>query len=257
MKNSIKTRLAAAIATAALTLTPATAGVMVFPMNEAGFLGATGALQTLNFDSIAPGTNITGQVIQGIEFQAPGSPLIVVDAASTATTGGFSNTVDTSLNRLYATSGRNVLSPGGAELAPGPDPAREADSLTLVFHNPVVAFGLDLLWQQADPSSLTDVRVFDDNNVLLHSARLGSTPQVNGNGWTGGSDFFGVVATGGTLIGRIEFIEMDGDNRYPDSNIGYDSMRFQGSDVPEPASMALVGAGLLAAGLMRRRKATN
>ncbi len=252
--SSIKNTLAAAFAAAALTLAPANAGVLVFSMDQAGFNGATGSLSSINFDSITAGTDITGQTIQGIEFQGPGSPLIVVAAADTATTPGFTNTADINLNRLFATSGPNVLSPGGTQLAPGPNAALEEDSLTLVFHTPVTAFGLDLLWQQADGASFTDIRVFDDANNLVFSSMAASSVLASGAGWSGGSDFFGVVATGGTLLGRIEFIENDNDHRYADSNIGFDSIRFETSDVPEPASLALVGTGLVVLSLVRRRK---
>ncbi|MEZ5400875.1 MAG: PEP-CTERM sorting domain-containing protein [Bryobacteraceae bacterium] len=256
--RELKTRIGILAATAALAAAPvAQAGAVAYSRDLTGFLGATAGVQTIDFDLIAPGTDITGQTIQGVEFQAPGAPLEVVDASTTVTTGGFVNTTNTSLNRLFATTGANVLSPGGTQLVVGPNPAVEDDSLTLVFHRPVVAFGIDLLWQQADGASFTDIRVYDTANNLLYSKMAESTPVWNGAGWEGGSDFFGIVATNGTLLGRVEFIESDNDHRYADSNIGYDTIRFQASEVPEPATLVFTGAGLLALGIARRRKVSQ
>ena len=58
-------------------------------------------------------------------------------------------------NTLGATSGANVLSPGGVTLGPGPDDAVENDDLTLEFATPVSAFGFDHLAQSADGFSFT------------------------------------------------------------------------------------------------------
>jgi hypothetical protein len=233
----------------------AEAGVAVYSMDLARFLidSSSGPMQVIDFDNITPGTNISGAVVDGIQFVAPGAPLLVVEGNSTETTDGFVYAGDTSQNKLFPTSGDNVLSPGGTQLAPGLNPAVENDSLSLVFLQPLAAFGIDLLWQQADGQSYTYVNVYDPSNTLLYSALLSNLELVNGTGWSGGADFFGIIATGGDRIGRIDFLETDDDMRYTDSNIGYDTLFYQtATATPEPTSMALIGGGLLALGLMRR-----
>jgi hypothetical protein len=236
--------------------TRAEAGVVIYSMDLAGFLiGSAGPLEVIDFDDIAPGTNISGAVIQGVRFVAPGAPLLIVQGNSTETTDGFIYGGDTSQNKLFPTSGENVLSPGGTQLVPGPNPTVENDSLSLELLQPLAAFGIDLLWQQADGQSYTHVHVYDPAGTLLYSALLNSLELANGSGWSGGADFFGIIATGGDRIGRIDFLESDDDMRYTDSNIGYDTIFYQtATPTPEPASMALIGGGLLALGLVRRRK---
>ena len=208
----------------------------------------------MGFDSIASGTNISGQVLDGVRFVGPYSQLIVVSSASTYTPDGFANTTNTSLNKLPATSGLNVLSPGGAVLGPGPSPFVEGDWLTLEFQTPVTYFGFDHLSQSADGRGFTYIRVLDPNENLLYGGFVGIS-DLGGPGAPGGADFWGVWTTGGSTIGRIEVIESECDAEYPDVNIGFDSLRY-GSEVPEPGSLMLMaaGAGLLGLGKARRTK---
>lgn len=94
------------------------------------------APEVITFDDIAPGTDIAGTTIGGVTFTIPdGNTLQVVTAASTFTTGGFTGVIDASTNTLIATSGANVLSPGGPVLVPGPALAQR-DSLQLDFSTP-------------------------------------------------------------------------------------------------------------------------
>lgn len=236
---------------AALSFLPGCFASVVVTTNAADF--AARPVQ-IDFDSIAPGADITNQVVNGVRFIGPGAPLIVVSATSTYTPAGFTDTTNIALNVLPATTGRNVLSPGGAMLGPGNNPAIEKDWLTLEFINPVVSFGFDHLSQSADGVGFTLIRVFDTNGGELYN---GSVPVSNlgGGGAPGGADFWGIIASGGTRIGRVEIQELDADGRYPDANIGFDSMRYE--PVPEPSSLALAGVGLAAAAVVRHRRAKS
>lgn len=209
-----------------LCWTSAQSQIHVYEQDLAGFTAATGGVPiTIDFDSIAPGTDITGQTIAGVRFLAGGAALIVVPGASTFTPDGFGGIIDASTNRLFPTSGANVLSPGGLELAPGPDSGQE-DSVTMEFTPPVFAVGFDHLSQSADGFGFSFVGVYDGSGSLLYS---GSVPISNvggmGGGAPGAADFWGVVSATSN-IARIEIYELDADSQYPDCNIGMDSVRF-------------------------------
>lgn len=247
--------LSAALATTIILLTaPAHAQVTVFAQNLAGFNAAAGNPPvSLNFDSIAPGTNITGQTINGITLLGPGAPLIVVEGNNTITPSGEFGGAGGALNKLFPTSGANVLSPGGLTLGAGPNSAVEDDDLTIVFTSPVSAFGFDHLSQSADGISLTNIQVFSTTDTLLFS---GTVPiQGSGAGAAGGSDFWGIVSIQAD-IARIVIDETDGDASNPDANIGYDTFRYVApavsSAAPEPTTSALLLVGLLP--LLRRRR---
>ncbi len=237
----------------------AQAQVTVFAQDLSGFNAAAGNPPiSIDFDGIAPGTDIGSQTIAGVLFQALGSPLIVVRGADTTTVGGYSGVLDPDTNKLFPTSGENVLSPGGTTLGPGPDAAIEQDSLQLTFATPLTAFGFDHLSQSADGFSFTSIQVFDTSNALLFS---GTVPISNingqGGGAPGGADFWGIVSQSAN-IARIVINEGDGDSSFPDNNIGYDTFRFvpsiNSANAPEPATASLLTLCLipLAARLRRR-----
>ena len=197
-------------------------------MDLAGFNAAAGNPPIMiDFDAIPAGTDITGSTLSGVTLSGPGAALIVVEGGATFTPAGFSGVIDAATNKLFSTSGLNVLSPGGLTLGPGPDGPVENDDVTLVFGNPVSVFGFDHLSQSADGWSYTGIRVFDPSNNLLFS---GTLPISNiggiGNGGPGAADFFGIVSDTAN-IKRIVIDETDGDNVYPDSNIGFDTFRWE------------------------------
>jgi len=244
----------------ALFAHPASASSVVFDLYNngslAGFNAAAGNPPiSIDFDGISPGTDIGGATISGVTFTQTGSPLIVVRAADTYTPpAGYVGIIDASTNVLPATSGQNVLSPGGIVLGPGPDPAIESDSLTLTFTSALSAFGFDHLSQSADGASYTSITVFDSNNNVMYS---GIIPISNVGGIGGGApaaaDFWGIVSTGAD-IKQIVITETDNNNVFPDCNIGFDTFRFGATAVPLPpaAAMALPVLGMIA--WFRRRR---
>jgi hypothetical protein len=195
----------------------------------AGFNATTAnAPVSVDFESIAPGTDISGVTIDGVQFNVPllGAPLIVVRGNDTFTPAGFSGVVDAETNKLFPTTGDMVLSPGGLTLAPGPNNPVENDDLELVFPNPLRWFGFDVLFQSADVGSNTSIQVFNQANISLFSGNL---PASNSGqaGAPGGAAFWGAVVTGPDLIARIVVNEVDNNAGNPDSNIGFDSLRIR------------------------------
>ena len=218
---------AAALAPLVLAAGAASAALTPFVQDQAGFTAAAGnANITVGFDDLADGTDIGGQSYGGATFTAPGAPLTVVDAATTATVGTFELPYDES-NRLTATSGANVLSPGGAQLGPGPDPDVENDDVRIDFDAPVGFFGFDHLAQRLDGQGYTRVGVIDtDGNTILDDVIQISMLDADENGVIpGGADFWGIVSDEND-IAAIVFNEVDEDANGPDSNVGYDSFRF-------------------------------
>ncbi len=249
------------VALTALPRADAFAAIVVFNNDLAGFNAAAGSPPVaIDFDSIAAGTNISGSTILGVTFTSPpANPLEVVTAVSTFTPPGFAPPGDSD-NRLFATSGANVLSPGGPALVPGFGtgmdlPVEQNDDLTLIFASPLRSFGLDLLFQSLDGASFVGYTIFDSGNVILASDGFIPIP-ANPNGpdptspsAAGGGIFLGFVSDSAN-IARIEFVEFDENNGNPDANIGYDTFRF---DVPEPGTLMLVGLGLIGFAATRRR----
>ena len=205
------------------------AQVEVFNANNTGLAGfmtaAPGSVIAEDFEATASETDIGGSSLSGIQFNAIGSPLIVVNSNETFTPGTTPGTD----NFLIATSGDRVLSPGGVELAAGSTPALEEDDIEMVFNPPVRAFGVDILWQSADGAFFTSVQVFDQNGAtILSGTNVPGTP-LGGAGGPAGTDFWGVVTTGDQMIGRIVILEADDNSTNPDSNIGLDTIRIAAS----------------------------
>lgn len=229
------------------------AAITIFQNDLSGFTSAAGLLPIFDFESIGTGTDIAGSSFAGITFSSPaGNSLPVVAASSTFSPGGFSPTPGDSDNRLFATSGLQVLSPGGTALMPGPN-LLEVDGLRLIFDVPVSSFGIDVLFQSLDgaPNTTFEIRDTGDNVIASGTVNIPTLP--------GGPDLASSASQGGSVfigfhsnladIARIDFIESDGTANQPDSNIGYDTIRA----VPEPGALGFSLTGLLMlSGRLRR-----
>ena len=192
-----------------------------------GFNTATSnAPVTIDFDTIADGTDVSGTVVQDVNFNVPsqGAAFIVVRGNDTFTPTGFTGVLNAATNKLFPTSGEMVLSPGGLSLGPGPNNPVENDDLELVFSNSVKAFGFDVLFQSADTFSATTIQVFNQANVQLFSGSIPAST-TGGGGAPAEAVFWGGVASGSDRISRIVVNESDSNAQFPDCNIGFDSFR--------------------------------
>jgi hypothetical protein len=195
----------------------------------------------LDFDALPPGTDLSGASVAGVTLNSPdGNSLEVVQGLSTFTPGGFTGVIDADTNVLFPTSGSNVLSPGGEALVPGPALA-EMDSLEILFDTPQLAVGLDVLFQSLDSGVTTPtVEAFDSLGSSLGVVGITGTGP---GGSPGAAVFIGLVSDDPTTyISRLLVSEFDNNAEFPDSNIGYDTLRFA---VPEPGTGLLLLAGLV------------
>jgi hypothetical protein len=246
--------------------TPAVAGVVTFAQDLDSFTAAAGDDRVaITFDNIRRATILNGQKVVGATFEATGGDLEILRGSDTLTTVGFEGVIDANTNRLLATSGTYVLTPGGGALRPGPNP-KEVDGMNITFDQPVRFFGFDHLSQSADGVGFTTVSVLGAGGATLFS---GPVPISNagdiGGGAPGAADFWGIVSDTADIT-RISITEGDGDASFPDANIGFDTLRFSsatvpGSSPPPPAagtvplpSAVLVAPLMFAAGVWGKRK---
>jgi hypothetical protein len=278
VNNPIRTLIGNGILFVCLSATnSATAAIVRYDNNLNGFNAAVGNPPiVLDFDNIPANPNITGTTLAGIQFlrgdNGRGADLLVVNGNDTSTPSGFVEEdppnppiANPSQYKLIPTTGTNILSPGGTNLAPGEDNAIENDSLTLVFTNPITAFGFDLLSQSLDGDSFTFYRVFDEANTLLSSGKIFVPSNLPNNAFSpgapSGSSFWGVVSDA-VNIKRIEIDETDNNNVWPDSNIGFDTFRLSSNlpapsvSIPEPGAvfgLGCLGAGALVLRILKKR----
>ena len=214
------------VAAAALLLMSSTASAALVTFNtRAAFDGAAGILPIETFEE--------GNVAPGNIVACPGL------LASTTNNACFSagdilpgitltsSTVRPADGLALAGAGVNTL-PSKAVFA-----NFFTDSLDLAFTSSS-AVGFDLISQTA-PSTIT-VSVFGAGDVLLGSFDIAATPA---------GVFWGVI--GDSQITRINLFSATNQAE------GVDNVAFGQTAIPEPATLALLGAGLLGVSRARRR----
>jgi hypothetical protein len=183
-------------------------------MNDNRVSGTT----TVNFDSQAPGTDLTGQTLSGATFTPnSASPLLVI-SGSTGVRFPMS-----------PSSGLNLLSPGGS------DTSLEDDGLIITFGVPTRAAGIDVVLDVPDGASFVGVSFFDASNALIASNSF--IPAPSG---APGYQFVGLVADT-AIIKKIVFTEFDG--TASDDHVAYDTLTFMA--IPEPSTIALFTLGAI------------
>ena len=188
------------------------------------FLTDLGGAHTgeVTFDDLAPWTDVEGQTVDGIYFKTPwlGCDPYGGSTYRCGTQTSAPLTVITGITGMPATTGANLLSPGGTDIAACSDPSLDNDDLVLHFMEPVSAVGLDVILQ-IDGGSNLGVRVLGSSGNILYDEPdvqivMPITPYT-------GVRFIGFISDTED-IARVEIDEYDEECTGYDAHVGYDSI---------------------------------
>ena len=234
-----KTVIAFAVVAAA-SITPARAGVIFFP--DAGvFAAAMAGATSLGFENFEGSTLAPVSIVGFSDPLTQGVPNGPYPAGLTAPLTVQSNL----LAGLAVTAsprgadGLTAVSSGFFGAVSDVVLANTfVDSLDLIFATPDQVSGVGFNTLSFAFAGGLVVQVYNTSNTLLGSAFTSGDP--------GGTNFLGIQATGGDLIGRINIFSPD--NRAE----GADNVQIFGPAAPEPASLALMGLSLLGLAMRHR-----
>ena len=188
------------------------------------FLTDLGGAHTgeVTFDDLAPWTDVEGQTVDGIYFKTPwlGCDPYGGSTYRCGTQTSAPLTVITGITGMPATTGANLLSPGGTDIAACSDPSLDNDDLVIHFMEPVSAVGLDVILQ-IDGGSNLGVRVLGSSGNILYDEPdvqivMPITPYT-------GVRFIGFISDTED-IARVEIDEYDEECTGYDAHVGYDSI---------------------------------
>jgi len=201
--------------------------------NRTDFEAAGGSLATIDFDSFSPGVNLDGVTIDDVTLNALNSNDLIV--LNTSSFYGYSSSTPP-----------HMISPGGTAWND------ENDDLSIDFSHGVKAAGLDVLFQVPDGASYTNVNFYSSSGTWLGGTST-HMPSPSGNP---GYQFVGLITNqGDPLISYILINEFD--PTAPDHNIGFDSITYSSSPVPEPSTCLLFLFGMLGIVGVKQKKKFN
>lgn len=180
----------------------ATLSAQTVHLDRASFVSAApqASRAQFDFDALPPGSVWPGS-LQGAQFLAgAGSNLTVIDAGV-----GINGP-------LAASSGTGVLSPGGS------DPLLDQDDLTIIFSQPVSAFGIDVVYSLPAGTSFVSVTFYDAADNVLAVENPLPVP-----GGAPGYQFVGFTSAV-PLLSRVEFDDFGPVD--PNEHIAFDSLTF-------------------------------
>lgn len=202
--------------------------------------GRVTTTSTIDFDGLGAGTDLTGAILSGATFSAPGATPLAVILGATGVR-----------NPMSPSSGTKVLSPGGSSVL------AEDDDLLVTFATAVKAAGMDVVFDVPDGASYVGVAFLDSASLAICTS--GFIPSPSG---APGYQFIGCVSDSAN-IKSIAFNEFD--PTASDDHVAYDTLTFSPAysapppppppGVPAPATALLLGAGVIGLGVVRRLRA--
>jgi hypothetical protein len=189
-------------------------------------------LAEVDFDDIAPGTDLTNSSMLGMRFEQPNFGC-----------GGHAYRCGTQPSgRLVVIGGipgnpglppstqPNLLSPGGSDISTCSDPLVDNDDLQIVFMPPVSSFGVDVVFKSPDGASYVGIRILDGTgSTIAESSFIPMSHLV------GSAQFVGVVSDAAD-IATVQIDEYDDNCSNPDEHVGYDSVVVSITNAPPIAN---------------------
>ncbi len=192
---------------------------------------------------LAPGNTVTPTVLSNLSTLIGGAPTILADTGII----GYSNASETG---TYEARVYKDVTAGYLDFVYDVNETASVNSPLVSMSMGIwTGWGSDVYYVSSSPLTGTNVTTSAANDTATRTAAGNSVRFVfNANGVDGS-----IVAQSAEMVIRVQAPTFVAGTYTLQDNVTENLKGFQPANTPEPASMAMIGAGLLALGLYRRR----